>query len=79
MSSYFADVFINSGIRVTAIDGGHMSHKCYDSTCLVFEIVDGNFRNIPLSVALVQVENNDNYQWFLRKMCEYPGMFDLLN
>ena len=49
---------------VIAIDGTFLTGQ-YKGTLLVAIASDANNRVLPLAFALVEVENNDNWEWFL--------------
>ena len=50
---------------VISIDGTFLIGQ-YKGTLLVAIASDANNRVLPLTFALVEVENNDNWEWFLR-------------
>ena len=52
---------------VIAIDGTFLTGQ-YKGTLLVAIASDANNRVLPLAFALVEVKNNDNWEWFLRQL-----------
>lgn len=68
-----------SGQQIFDVDAMHMTHRHYNGVQLVLVARDGNMQDRIASVALVPVENADNYNWFFGillargfKMSEIP-------
>nr|XP_051197453.1 uncharacterized protein LOC127310862 [Lolium perenne] len=52
---------------IIAVDGTFLTGQ-YKGTLLVAIANDASNRLVPLAFALVEVENNDNWQWFFHKL-----------
>lgn len=57
-------------LRIVGIDGAHMKHKHYNHQQVILEGRDGALRNTLIATALVPIENQENYEWFLDKCTE---------
>lgn len=53
-----------NGQQIFGVDGAHMKHRNYNGVQLILVARDGNMENKIASVALVPVENAENYKWF---------------
>ncbi len=56
-----------------AMDGTHMKDQ-YRMTILSMVILDGNNQIIPLSWAIVPIEDCENWRWFLRQVARYVSL-----
>jgi hypothetical protein len=50
---------------------GHMKNKEYPGVVMIFEGIDGEMNVYPIAVALVDVENLENYLWFLNNLLKH--------
>ena len=48
---------------IFGVDGAHMKHRKYNRVQIVLASRDGNFSNKIAAIALVPVEDYDNYSW----------------
>lgn len=66
-----AEATLNSMICVRAIDAGHMTHHDFDGVTMIMEMISGNGKRLPLAVAICDVENTENYEYFIDMICSY--------
>ncbi|XP_013617676.1 PREDICTED: uncharacterized protein LOC106324212 [Brassica oleracea var. oleracea] len=53
--------------RVIVVDGTHLCGK-YEGFMLVAAAQDGNFQIFPLAFAIVDVENDESWEWFFTQL-----------
>nr|CCA22154.1 AlNc14C145G7378 [Albugo laibachii Nc14] len=56
--------WFSDGPGLFGVDAAHMKHRKYNGVQIVLVGRDGNLRNKIAAVALVPLEDNDNYTWF---------------
>nr|CCA25058.1 conserved hypothetical protein [Albugo laibachii Nc14] len=56
--------WFSDGPGLFGVDAAHMKHRKYNGIQIVLVGRDGNLRNTVAAVALVPLEDNDNYAWF---------------
>jgi hypothetical protein len=59
------------GQRVYGVDAAHMKHRKYNGVQIILVTRDSNYSNQVAAVALVPVEDFDNYNWFFSRVIQH--------
>jgi hypothetical protein len=71
--------WLKSGVRIVAADATFTTSKHFKHTLLIAVTFDGNNELMILALAVVDIENGDNWLWFSQLLvADFPGITVIL-